>query len=1212
MRVRRVVYSHVACLFIRVSHQALSGASLETLELKARHIFLPPCCVALCGRAVVDGQKMLIDNKVDYSAIGDLSGNGVKTVLDFIRKYTGLGTGRKGQLDIVTGFFTIAGLDLLYKELAPENKYRLVLSELAGDDDFMSRVINLLHGDLGIEATLKLSQAAKNAIAFLKRETVEVKAISSAFCHAKAYVYRDSSDDTHDYYVMGSSNLTEAGLGMRESSNVELNFANTGCTNSEYIQLRQWFKTQWETVAKATIDVGGVRGGRGATALPMGGSRSVATNEVDVKQYFIERIEECFGKTHTPEEIYYKILFELFSGDLDIEGGLEHSKEMTLLQDSTIYRTLFDYQKKGVISLIKMLRKWNGAILADAVGLGKTFSALAVIKYFQNNGYQTLLLCPKKLEQNWKQYRRKQGSRFDRDEFDYVVRFHTDLQDDRMEKDGEVKLSWLMKQQKLLVVVDESHNLRNDKSSRYQMLLNDILAHAATDKVRDVKVLLLSATPINNGLLDIRNQFSLIARGDNTAFNIDDFQIANLDGLFQTANMKFKEWCHVEDRTIKDFIDTLPPNFFNLTDKLIVARTRNMIEKTLGEDLGFPKKLKPANEYVGLASIGSYETIADVYDAMLKSNLTAYQPTQYMQAKVKTEKDWQDNTFREKFLVKMMAVLFMKRLESCWYSCLTTIEKVLRVHEATLDKVCAFLDRGGPGTVGFSLPDGEEVEDSEDEDFTLRDATIDLKKMVRIQEFRKDLEKDVDALSEFYNNLADFQAKFETGEIKDDKLERLMELLAKKQEKPNRKAIVFTTFGDTAEYLYEQIKKAHPEWRIACVTGQRVIASEECERKGQTAFQTVLQRFAPRAKLYSEREWNDLYEDAGLKETCYDADAKKWNVSYEQWRDAVGMLDPDWQKILDAEVDVLIATDCLSEGQNLQDSDLVINYDIHWNPVRLIQRFGRIDRIGSPNSEIGAVNFWPTTSYNEYLNLTSRINNRMALMRLVGTATLPTDEELEKIVKDDPTIDHNTQKLLQQIADGGIEDIEEPEVDGGANLGLEDFSLEVFRQELLDYFEKNRELFRKMPAGVFSGFKLTADAKEPIPESLVAVLGYPRRKPGDVKTPYTRLYLMLQPVGNVPAEWKELPTGAILNFLRKHRNLETFLPEGIAKGDAATLETLSQTIKDWMSAKKPKELKTTLGGLFAGTTKAKATDEKIEDVFKLENFDLIAWEYVSK
>ena len=1151
---------------------------------------------------------MLIDNKVDYTAIGELSGNGVKTVLDFIRKYTSLESGRKGDLDVVTGFFTIAGLDLLYRELSPDNKYRLVLSELAGDDDFMSRVINLLHGDLGIEATLKLSTAAKNAIAFLKREAVEVKAISSAFCHAKAYMFKDSVDDTHDYYVMGSSNLTEAGLGMRDSSNVELNFANTGSTNSEYLQLRQWFKTQWETVAKAQINID---------------PKDPKSELVDVKQYFIERIEECFGKTHTPEEIYYKILFELFSGDMDFEGDLGHTKEMTLLQDSTIYRTLFDYQKKGVVSLIKMLRKWNGAILADAVGLGKTFSALAVIKYFQNNGYQTLLLCPKKLEQNWKQYRRKQGSRFDRDEFDYVVRFHTDLQDERMEKDDEVKLSWLMKQQKLLVVVDESHNLRNDKSSRYQMLLNDILAKAATDKVRDVKVLLLSATPINNGLLDIRNQFKLIAQGDDAAFNTEDFQVTDLDALFKTANTKFNEWCQIEGRTIKDFIDTLPLNFFNLTDKLIVARTRNMIEKTLGEDLGFPKKLKPDNQYVGLASIGSYATIADVYEAMLKANLTAYQPSQYMLSKEEMrakraqesgkEKALSDDTYREKFLVKMMAVLFMKRLESCWYSCLTTIEKVLRVHEETLDKVNAFLDRGGSGTVDFAMPEGDEGEDSEEEDFTLRDATIDLKKMKRIQDFRKDLENDIQALNEFYCNLADFQTRFEAGELKDTKLDRLIEILSAKQGKTNRKAIVFTTFGDTAEYLYEKIHATHPEWRIACVTGQRVQTSEPFEFPGQTPFQTVLQRFAPYSKLYKERDWSDLYIDAGLRETHYDPITRKWNVDYDLWRQKLGEIgEPKMLELVESEIDILIATDCLSEGQNLQDSDLVINYDIHWNPVRLIQRFGRIDRIGSPNGEVGAVNFWPTNSYDEYLNLSSRINNRMALMRLAGVEVQDIGKELNRILKDDPTIDRNTQKLLKQISDGGIEDIEEPEVEGGSNLGLEDFSLEVFRQELLDYFEKNRELFRRMPSGVFSGFKLGADAKEPIPESLVAVLGYPRRKPGDVKTPYSRLYLMLQPVGNAPAEWKELPTGTILSFLRKHRLEETNLPNGVAHGDVETLDKLSKTIKDWMAAKTPQEIKKTLSGLFSGQTKAKKSDSKIEDIFKPENFDLIAWEYVSR
>ena len=1148
---------------------------------------------------------MLIDNKIDYTPE-----SGVKTVLDFIRKYTSLKSGRKGDLDVVTGFFTIAGLDLLHKELSADNRYRLVLSELAGDDDFMSRVINLLHGDLGIEATLKLSKAAQNAIAFLRRETVEVRAITSAFCHAKAYVFKDASDDTHDYYVMGSSNLTEAGLGMCDSSNVELNFANTGSTNAEYLQLRHWFHTQWNTVAKSQISID---------------PKDPISGLVDVKQYFIERIEECFGKTHTPEEIYYKILFELFSGEIDVGGEMEHSKEMALLQDSTVYRTLFDYQKKGVISLIKMLRTWNGAILADAVGLGKTFSALAVIKYFQNNGYQTLLLCPKKLEQNWKQYRRKQGSRFDRDEFDYAVRFHTDLQDARMEKGGDVKLSWLMKQPKLLVVVDESHNLRNDKSSRYQTLLNGILAKAATDRARDVKVLLLSATPINNGLLDIRNQFKLIARGDNAAFDTDDFQVSNLDQLFQAANKRFNEWCQVKNRTIKDFIDTLPPNFFTLTDKLIVARTRNMIEKTLGEDLGFPKKRKPANEYVGLSSIGSYATIADVYEAMLAAKLTAYQPTQYMQAKARTDKDWQDNTFREKFLVKMMAVLFMKRLESCWFSCLTTIEKVLRVHEETLDKVNAFLERGGDATIDLAVPEGEEGGDSEEEDFTLRDATIDLKKMVRIQDFRKDLENDVSALNDFYNNLAEFQAKFEVGEVRDEKLDRLIELLSAKQSKTNRKAIVFTTFGDTADYLYGKIHAAHPDWRLACVTGQKVQTSEPFEIPGQTAFQTVLQRFAPCSKLYREKDWSDLYVDAGLRETHYDPDARKWSVDYALWRQTVGEIgEPKTMELLENEIDVLIATDCLSEGQNLQDADLVINYDIHWNPVRLIQRFGRIDRIGSPNAEVGAVNFWPTSSYNEYLNLTSRINNRMALMRLAGVEIQPTDEELAKIVQDDPTVDRNTQKLLRQIAEGGIEDIEEPEADGGENLGLEDFSLETFRQDLLDYFEKNRELFRRMPAGVFSGFKVGATPLETrslgergvvapfAGEALVAVLGYPRRNQGDYKTPYDRLYLMLQPAGEQPAEWKELSTGGILTFLRRNKSAKTDLPDWIVKSDAAMIGKLAQILKDWMKVKAPAEAEASAEDLFGSSVPTAHVKTAAENVFKPENFDLIAWEYVSR
>ena len=247
------------------------------------------------------------------------------------------------------------------------------------------------------------------------------------------------------------------------------------------------------------------------------------------------------------------------------------------------------------------------------------------------------------------------------------------------------------------------------------------------------------------------------------------------------------------------------------------------------------------------------------------------------------------------------------------------------------------------GKITLSVPDGEEGDDSEEEDFTLRDATIDLAKMERIQDFRKDLEHDVQALNEFYSNLADFQAKFKSGAIKDTKLERLMELLSEKQSKANRKAIVFTTFGDTAEYLYEQVSKAHPEWRVACVTGQKVLTTEPFEVAGQSAFQTVLQRFAPYSKLYKEKDWNDLYVDAGLRETHYDPVTRKWSVDYDLWRAKVGEIgEPKMLELLESEIDILIATDCLSEGQNLQDSDLVINYDIHWNPVRLIQRFGRM------------------------------------------------------------------------------------------------------------------------------------------------------------------------------------------------------------------------------------------------------------------------------
>lgn len=655
---------------------------------------------------------MIIDNKQDRDPNGGIN---TKTVWDYMKYYTDPEKDREGVLDIVTGFFSVTGLELLGKHFSPNNEYRMVLAQMVADDQFQDHILDLLNDDCGIENALHLSDAAKNALEFLRRDKVHVKAIINAFCHAKLYLFKDNHDPAHNYYVQGSSNLTYAGLGYTPSSNVELNLADTGNSDT-YRSLRSWFEEQWTSVAKEKMPEDREK--------PKGA-------QIDVKQYFIQEIEKIFRK-YTPEEIYYKILFELFNSDLELDGGIEHRQDMQLLQTSVIWNTLFNYQQKGVISLIKMLRKYNGAILADAVGLGKTFSALAVIKYFQTQNYLTVLLCPKKLEQNWDQYLRRRNSRFEKDEFDYIVRFHTDMQNDRMEERyTDAKLSYLQTRKKILVVIDESHNLRNEKSGRYQELMAKLIQNKEGQENRDVKVLMLSATPINTGLNDVKGQFNLIGHGKDDAFDNDDFGVESLTNLFKDAQTKYTQWCNNPDRTIGGFIATLPPKFFNLTDKLIVARTRKLIEKTLGEDLGFPDKEKPVNIYQGVEHLGKLQTTEEIYQKFDELSLTAYQPSLYLEVNKKkarkgAAKDWDDNVNRERFLVKMMGVLFMKRLESSWYSCMTTVKKVLDVHESTLKLALEFKEKGGNGAIstgggeGNADFDDEEIDDLMDETYSLR------------------------------------------------------------------------------------------------------------------------------------------------------------------------------------------------------------------------------------------------------------------------------------------------------------------------------------------------------------------------------------------------------------------------------------------------------------------------------------------------------------
>ncbi len=1135
---------------------------------------------------------MLIDNKLDRYD----DGLNIVTVWDFIREYAVM-PGIGGKFDVVTGYFTLRALSQLYREVPANSRYRIISSELVKLEENDNHIIDLLRGDQSFDTTLNLEQYANEAKAFLLRENVEVRAITNSFCHAKIYIY--TSPDVHKdcFYLTGSSNLTDAGLGLKRTSNVELNIGEACKRNdNNWQELCGWFNDAWKSAS-------------GKIASDPKNPRS---EKISVKEYFIRQIDDFFRK-YSPEEIYYKILFELFNADLDIDASIEHQKDLSLLQTSVVWNTLFNYQQKGVISLIKMLRKYNGAILADAVGLGKTFSALGVIKYFQIQNYTTVLICPKKLEQNWTQYLRRRGSRFEMDEFDYIVRFHSDFQNGRMQNSySDARLSWLQTRKKVLLVIDESHNMRNEKSNRYQELLTSLIQNQPGQDGRDVKVLMLSATPINTGLNDVRGQFNLIGHGLDGAFNTDDFGVESLHNLFADAQRKYRNWCDNPNRTIGGFIQLLPPRFFNLTDKLIVARTRSLIENTLGENLGFPAKEKPLNIYQGVDHFGDFKSPEQIYRAFEDLFLAAYQPSLFIAETRKKSMSaaasvWDDDVNRERFLVKMMGILFMKRLESSWHSCLATVSKVLEVHEHTLALVKSYIEHRNDSELNASsLFDDVDGEGFGENEYSLRKGTILLSEMKNIGGFKRALKSDVKKLRIIVRGLEYFKHQYEAGIEHDLKLDKLEELLLEKQKNNNKKTLIFTAYSDTAKFVFEELQKRGFR-NIAFVSG-----SESMTGDGYSGsdYQKILQRFAPYSKLYKELDWRDMYDRAQLDHEYYYNDEKScWKVPFDKWRQLVERFDTSNAELLAKPIDILIATDCLSEGQNLQDADLQINYDIHWNPVRLIQRFGRIDRIGSPNKEIRCVNFWPAKSFEEYLNLESRVTNRMAAMNLVGSETQELNDAYAEMVKDNPLQDKNADRLLKELSSNSISDIESPQT-----LSLKDFSFEVYRQDLIDYFEKNKDVFRRMPNGVFSGFEFDRNLFENMGESLVAVIGYPHREEGSNK-PYREIYLMCHPVGGTkPALYREINRAEVLGFLRENKSRPRYVPEWIEANDGTRLSRLSAVVRDWLEAQVPQKTTATVLDILK-SHKVKPSDkgnsQLIEDKFKIENFDLIVWEYVS-
>lgn len=1116
--------------------------------------------------------------------------NEKRAVHEWLEKHTKIGT-----LDIVTGYFTIGALAFLSKNINEKiKKFDFILGDIVNYDIQQDRTLNLLNENISLSSALQLNILAKQAVEFLKQDKVKVKTLEPNFCHAKVYLFK-TDDEDDNFFIQGSSNLTEAGIGLKQTANIELNIAERG-RNGNFSDLATWFDELWnkpQAHSEKTIkDANG------------------KLKKIDFKKYLINEILRIFAE-YTPEIIYYKMLFELFGEQVSADSANEDlTRQLGRLENTDIYKSLYEFQQKGVLSLIQMLQKYNGAILADAVGLGKTWSALAVVKFFQMQGREVLLLCPKKLQHNWQQYKEDQDSRFEGDKFKYFVRFHTDLQEGRFEKYEDRSDKLFKSERPKLIVIDESHNLRNDKSSRYQFLINEIIA-----KNEDIKVLLLSATPINNSLKDIRNQFKIIVNGKNDGF-ADMLGIKNIDYTFRLAEKKFWDWSKEKNPKISDFVNALPANFFRLTDALTVARTRKMIA---GHQSGlfFPEKTPPKNIFVTPKDIGNFETFEELFNSF-PPTLSAYQPSSYTADYDENLSILDDEKQRDFFLVKMMYILMVKRLESSCSAFQITINNILHHHQYVLDLIKEY--QTNKKNVAISLPDSEE-DNEENEDLTTYSIgksakrqvkIIDIDKAGKLDLFKLDLKKDIQCLENLKNNLTKFTYGI-NGETshnsKDSKLAALIKEIELKRltnyNDSNQKVIIFTVYKDTAQYLFDELSKRGFD-KVAMVSGDYSRTSDNREKHKK--FEPILQRFAPFTKLFKEKEWTKFQATEG-------GDIK---MQYQEWQNWILQNDPNTAKLLKNPIDILIATDALSEGQNLQDCDLVINYDIHWNPVRVIQRFGRIDRLGSPNDKIFGINFWPTDNINAYLNLQRRIEKRMTAMKLAG-AEVPEkfSKSFAEMNEGDLLETMQNERMMQQMQ-VSWEDIEVSE----QQFGFDDLSLEKFRQDLLAELRKKQDFFKNMPRGVYSGFVRNPEILPK--DGVIALLGFPAKKTGRDDSRYQKYEVVYADwQGNtVLANQKE-----ILELLSQEikNNPLRELPEGVDVGEQKAIERLSNALRTWVQKQAVEEeiqedgtVKQVMGlSAKERLARLKQGDKSVieeikkegksETMFQPQNFDLIVW-----
>mgnify|MGYP005848902305 CR=1 FL=1 len=916
--------------------------------------------------------------------------------------------GKGSKVDIATSAFSAFGFAECRKLLDPVQSCRLVLPK---------RPLEEL-GFLGTQA----DRAARNRlqIRWLAREVttwiqskVELKRSPTPLMQSMWVA--EGAGGGHGTVITGQCPLTTQGLGLTPPDDISLIQLTEG--GREYETFSAWFSQVW-------------------SSLPV--SESAKKELLQELRAYIDH--------RAPSLVYHMMLFHLFK---DLDGELDEERIMksaTGIRDTIVWKKLYRFQRDGVIGAVDKLNRFGGCIIADSVGLGKTFEALAVIKYHELRNDRVLVLCPKRLRDNWTLYKSNDiRNSLASDRFHYDVLSHTDLSREKGTS-GDIDLSFINWGNYDLLVIDESHNFRNkashrERESRYQKLMRRVIKSGVK-----TRVLMLSATPVNNRLADLKNQIAFVTEGEDD--HLASQNIPSIEKTLRTAQIQFNRWQGLEDqeRTSAVLLDMLGFDYFRLLDALTIARSRKHIEKYYGltETGRFPDRLPPINIKADVDLAGQFPPIGEINNEIRRLTLAAYAPLSYLLPNKVKEYDQKYSTAirggesifrqadREESLVQLMRVNLLKRMESSVVAFALTLERQLK----DVDRLLHRIDNHDESIEEISLDDID-FDDPAIEALVVGNKVKVLLQDVDLIRWRQDLALDRNRLDTL------LAAARQITPDRDAKLKALKDTIAAKLAAPinsgNRKTLLFSASADTVDYLYQQLAP----WALrqhgihtAQVTGTGAIKTTL--PKLHTGLVNVLTAFSPRAK-----ERPESLKDEG-------------------------------------EIDLLIGTDCISEGQNLQDCDYLINYDIHWNPVRIIQRFGRIDRLGSPNTSIQLVNFWPNMELEEYINLEQRVSGKMVLLDISATG----EENLIEYQSGDQMNDlEYRRKQLLKLQDSVI-DME----DISAGLSITDLTLNDFRVDLTGFLASHPDALERLHLGSFTVTTNAGHAAEDMPPGVIFLL----------------------------------------------------------------------------------------------------------------------------